>query len=143
LGPAPFMPIKCLYYKRKLLVNIRPRDSCRGIFKNMEIMTLYSQYIYSLLLYTINNKYLFNTINEIHKYKTRSHNNLHLPVVTLTKFNKGVYISGIKISNHLPQSIKSLANDEKSFKSALKRFLYHNSFYSMNEYYQYKENKRV
>jgi hypothetical protein len=109
----------------------------------MEIMTLYSQYIYSLLLYAINNKYLFSTNNDIHKYQTRSHNNLHLPAVNLTKFNKGVYISGIKIFNHLPQSIKILANNEKSFKSTLKTFLYHHSFYSMNEYYQYKENKRV
>jgi hypothetical protein len=25
----------------------------------------------------------------------------------------------------------------------LKRFLYHHSFYSMNEYYQYKEDRRI
>ena len=140
------MLTKCSYYKRKLLeliTNTRPRDSCREIFKNMEIMTLYSQYIYSLLLNTINNKHLFNTKNEINKYKTRSNNNLHLPVVNLKKFNKGAYISGIKVFNNLPQSIKILANNEKSFKSTLKRFLYHHSFYSMNEYYQYKEDKRV
>jgi hypothetical protein len=68
------------------------------MFKKMEIMTLcvYSQYIYSLLLYTVNNKYLFNTNNEIHKYETRSLNNLRLPAVNLTKCNKGAYISGIK-----------------------------------------------
>jgi hypothetical protein len=58
----------------------------------MEMMMLYSQYIYSLLLYTINNKYLFNTNNDIHRYKTRSLNNLHLPAVNLTKCNKGAYI---------------------------------------------------
>jgi hypothetical protein len=40
-------------------------DSCREVFKNMEIMILYSQYIYSLILYTVNNKYLFSTNNEI------------------------------------------------------------------------------
>jgi hypothetical protein len=28
------------------ITNTRPRDSCREVFKNMEIMTLYSQYIY-------------------------------------------------------------------------------------------------
>jgi len=48
---------------------------------NMEIMTLYSQYIYSLILYTFNNKYLFNTNNEIHKYRARYNNNLHLQIV--------------------------------------------------------------
>jgi hypothetical protein len=123
----------------RIITNTRPRDSCMEIFKKIEIMTLYYQYIYSLLLYTINNKYLFNTNNEIHKYKTRSLNNLHLPAVNLTKCNKGAYISGIKVFNHLPQAIKMLVTDERSFKSAMKRFLYHHSFYSMNEYYQFNE----
>jgi hypothetical protein len=123
-------------------MNTRPRDSCREIFNKMEIMTLYSQYIYSLILYTVNNIYLFNTNNEIHKYKTRSLNNFHLPAVNLTKCNKGAYISGIKVFNHLPQAIK-MVTDERCFKSALKRFLYNNYFYSRNEYYQYNADIRV
>jgi len=65
----------------------------------MEIMTLYSQYIYLIVLYTVNNKHLFDTNNEIHKHKTRNNNNnnnnLHLPIANLSKFNKGAYISGI------------------------------------------------
>jgi hypothetical protein len=109
----------------------------------MEIITLYSQYIYSLHLYTINNKYLLNTNNEIHKYKTRSLNNLHLPAVNLTKCNKGAYISGINVFNHIPQAIKMLVTYERSFKYALKRFLYHQPFYFMNEYYQFNEDRRV
>ena len=105
-------------------------------------MTLYSQYIYSLVLYTINNKQLFDTNNEIHNYKTRN-NNLHRPISNLSKFNKGAYLSGIKVFNHLPQYIKALTNDHKYFKSTLKRFLYHHTFYSMNEYYEYKEEGRI
>ena len=85
----------------KIITNTRPRDSCREVFKCMEIMTLYSQYIYSLVLYTIDNKHLFDTNNEIHKYKTRNNNNLHLPKPNLSKFNKGAYISSIKVFNHL------------------------------------------
>jgi len=53
---------------------------------------LYSQYIYSLVLYTINNKHLFDANNEIHKYKNRNNNNLHRPIANLSKFNKGAYI---------------------------------------------------
>ena len=68
----------------------------------MEIMTLYSQNIYSLFLYGINNKHLFDENNEIHEYKTRINNNLHLPIANLSKFNKGAYISGIKVLNHIP-----------------------------------------
>jgi hypothetical protein len=76
----------------RIITNTRPRDSCREVFKSMEIMTLYSQYIYSLVLYTVNNKHLFDTNNEIHKYKTRNNNNLHHPITKLSKFNKEAYI---------------------------------------------------
>jgi len=70
------------------------------------------------------------------------YNNLHRPIANLSKFNKGAYISSIKVLNHLPQYIKALTNNHKYFKSTLKRFLYHHSFYSMNEYYKYKEDRR-
>jgi len=75
----------------RIITNTRPRDSCREVFKSMEIMTLYSQYIYSLVLYAINNKHIFDTNNEIHKYKTRNNNNLHLPIANLSKFNKELF----------------------------------------------------
>jgi len=68
----------------RIITDTSPRDSCREGFKNMEIMTLYSQYIYLLILYRVNNKHLFNTNNEIHKYKTRYNNNLHLPIPNLS-----------------------------------------------------------
>jgi hypothetical protein len=126
-----------------IMTNTRPRDSCREIFKNMEIVALYSQYIYLLILYTVNNEHLFNTNNEIHTHRTRYNNSLHLPEVNLSKFKKEPFISGVKAYNHLPQYLKILANDQKSFKSTLNRFLYHHSFYSMEEYYEYKEDRNV
>jgi hypothetical protein len=106
-------------------------------------MMLYSQYTHSLILYTVNNKYLFNTNNKIHKFRTRYNNNLHLPIANLPKFNKGAYIACVKVFNHFPQHIKALTNDQKCFKSTLKRVLYHHSFYSIDEYYEYKEDRRV
>jgi len=38
----------------KIITNTRPRDSCREVFKNMEIMTLYSQYIYIFISFIHN-----------------------------------------------------------------------------------------
>jgi hypothetical protein len=124
----------------RIITNSGVRESCREVFKNMQIM-MYSQYIFSLILLTVNNKHLFTPNNELHKYEARNNTNLHLPTVNITKFNKGPYISGSKAFNHLPQHIKILANDMKSFKSSLKRFLYHHSFYSIEEYYEYNEEK--
>jgi hypothetical protein len=100
LGGSSYYATKVFLLQKKIIriiTNTRSRDSCRKAFKNMEIMTLYSQYIYSLVLYTINNKHLFDTNNKIHKYKTTSNSNLHLPVANLSKFNTGAYISGIKV----------------------------------------------
>jgi hypothetical protein len=106
----------------------------------MQIMT-YSQYISSLILFPVNNKHLFTPNNEIHKYKTRNNTNLHLPTVNITKFYEGPYLSGSKSFNHLPRHIKILAKDMKSFKSSLKRFLYLRSFYSIEEYFEYNDDK--
>ena len=69
-------------------------------------MPMYSQYIYSLILHTVNNKHLNNTNTKFHKYRTRYNHNLHLPIVHLYKFMKGAYFSGIEVFNHLPDYIK-------------------------------------
>ena len=120
----------------RIITNSRVRESCRETLKNMQTMTLYSHYIFSLILFTVKNKHLFTPNNEVHKYNTRNNTNLHLPTVNITKFYKGPYISGSEAFNHLPRHIKILANDMKSFKTSLKRFLYHHSFYSVEEYYE-------
>ena len=59
----------CIFPKKiiRIITNIRPRDSCSEVFKSIQIMTLYSQYIYSLVSYTINNKHPFDANKEIHK----------------------------------------------------------------------------
>jgi hypothetical protein len=92
------------------------------------------------ILFTINHKHLFTINNEIHEYNTRNNNNLHPSLSKLTKFKNGPYIMGIKVFNHLPQFLKASVHNPKQFRSSLKRFLYHHHFYSMEEYYEYKEN---
>jgi hypothetical protein len=84
-----------------------------------------------------NKKHLFSTNYQIHSVHTRSKTNLHPPIANLTKFQKGVYYSGIKIINNLPHNIKELANEIKLFKNALKRFLFINYFYNSEEYFNY------
>ena len=59
---------------------------------------------------------------------------LYVPAANLTICQKGVYYQGIKIYNHLPKTIKDLSGDKNKFKLALKRYLLHNSFYSLKEY---------
>jgi len=125
----------------RILSNIGARKSCNEAFKNLEIMTLHSQYIFSLIIFTVDNKHLFTPNNEIHRYSTRNNSNLNLPTINLSKFYKGPYISGTKAFNHLPLYLKLLVSDVKCFKISLKRFLYHHSFYLVKEYYKHNEDK--
>jgi len=79
---------------------------------------------------------------EINKYRTSHNKNLHLPIINLSKFNKGAYFSGIQVFNHLPEYIKNVSNNQKCCTSTLKRFLYQHSFSSIEEYFKYKENRK-
>jgi hypothetical protein len=112
----------------RIITNSRMKDSCRELFQRLEILPLYSQYIFSLSIFVIKTKHLHNTNNQIHSAHTRFKTNLHPPIANLTKFQKGLYYSGIKIFKNLPHDIKDLANQIILFWIALKRFLLTNSF---------------
>jgi len=112
----------------RIITSSRTRDSCGELFIKLEILPIYSQYIFSISIYVIKNKHLFYTNNQIQTIHTRFQTNLHPPTANLTKFQKAVYYSAIKIFNKLPHNIKDLANDISPFRNALKRFLLGNSF---------------
>jgi hypothetical protein len=144
----------------RIITNSRMRNSCRELFKKLEILPLYSQYIcgkthmssyllpspqfhipphiLSISIFVVKNKHLFYTNKQIHSIHTRSTTNLHPLTAHLTQFQKGVYYSAFKIFNNLPHDIKDLASEVIPFQNALKRFLLIHSFYNSDEYYNYK-----
>ena len=79
---------------------------------------------------------MFSTNSKVHTINTRHRSDLHSPSTNLTKYQKGVYYSGIKIFIHLPKNIKNLSWNVKKFKLASKRFLLMGSFYSL-EYFDW------
>jgi len=89
-------------------------------------------------MFVVKNKDIFKTNSEVHSFNTRTHYDLHIPPANLTVYQNGAWHSGIKIYNYLPPTIKQLSNDISKFKPALKRFLYSNSFYTLEEYYSWK-----
>ena len=122
----------------RIITNSGNKDSCRDLFKKLNILPLQSQYIFSPLMFVVKNKDLFITNSDVHSFNTRSHYDLHIPAGNLAVFQNGVWYSGIKIYNHLPPTIKQQSYDISKFKAALKRFLYTNSFYTLEEYYSWK-----
>ena len=89
-------------------------------------------------MFVVKNKNFFKTNSEVHKFTTRYNHDLHIPIANLTLFQHGVWYSGIKIYNQLPLPLKELSNDIPKFKVALHRFLLENSFYTLEEYYNWK-----
>jgi hypothetical protein len=90
-------------------------------------------------MFIVNNRNLFLDSAELYTIKTRNNYSLHPPLFHLTKYQKGVHYAGVRVFNHLPTRIKSIANDTKVFKMTLKKFLLENSFYSMDEFFNFKE----
>jgi hypothetical protein len=90
-------------------------------FQRIKNLAVLCQYIFSILLFVIKNNEIFLTNSEIHSIRTRYSANLHPPLLHLTKAQKGVYFSAIKIYNLLPQRIKKLSGNANKFKVTLKK----------------------
>jgi hypothetical protein len=92
------------------------------------------------MMFLARNRELFVINGNVHNFPTRSHNDLHLPTANPSVFQKGVYFSGVKIFNNLPTDLKQTFYNVYKFKRAIKRFLVDSFFYSLEEYYNWKEN---
>ena len=113
------------------------KDSCRKLFTSMEILPLPSQYIFLLLWFVIKYKDLFTTSDKFHNLCTRRHHNFHQPSVNLKKYQTGVYYMGIKTFNSLPSYLKKEFTNPTKFVTLAKNFLCENSFYSLEEYFNF------
>ena len=84
----------------------KDNDSCREFFKQLNVLPLSAQNIYSLLMFVVNNKNLFMDNAGLYSIKTRKSYNFHFPSPHLTVFQKGVYYADIKVFNYLPHIYK-------------------------------------
>jgi hypothetical protein len=124
---------KSILYPKENHQNKR-RASCRELFKKFNILPLVSKFLPSLSSFVVDNIEKFQTNPNIHNINTRYRYNLHVSNTNLSKYQKGVYYSGIKLFNNLPPTIKSLNHDIKKFKPALKEYLLSHSFYSVEKF---------
>jgi hypothetical protein len=83
-------------------MHARYTDSCHPLFKKFNILSLYSQYIFSLSTFVVKSTDAFKLNSAIHSISTRQGSDLQSPTTNLTKAQKGEYYFGIKIFNNLP-----------------------------------------
>jgi hypothetical protein len=79
-------------------------------------------------MFVVKKRDLFKMNSDVHICNMRSNQDLHLPSVNLTVFQKGGWYSGITFYDHLPLTLKRLSYDIPGFKGALNKFLATNSF---------------
>ena len=119
----------------RIIMGCGYRESCRELFKELKILTLSSPYIFSLLLFVVNKRDYFVSNSVYHNINTRPKKKLCLPQLSMSRYQKGVYNSGINIFNGLPKASKNISSKPKKFKIALKHYLLTHSFYSLDEFF--------
>ena len=84
------------------------RVTCCPLFKELNILPLYSQYILSLSTFIVKNTDAFKSNSAIHCIDTRQGFDLHPSTINLSKSQKAVYYCEIKIFKNVQLSIKQL-----------------------------------
>lgn len=116
----------------RMIFNISPLASCRPLFLKHKILPVPCIYIYRCLLHIRNNVEKFRKLSSFHCYQTRNEQTLCLPLHKTTKFESSPSYKGIKLFNHLPNSIKAL--NVNKFKKTVKMSLLNKTYYSIVEY---------
>jgi len=122
----------------RIMIGCKNRVSCRNLFRSLEVLAFVSQYILSLTLYVVKKKNLFILYSENCTKSSRQFNNFYQPITNLTIYQMGVNYMCIKIFHNLPPYIKDISNNVRKFEICVKWFLHVHSFYSIEEYIQYK-----
>ena len=98
------------------------RTSCRTLFHKLGILTLTSQYIFSLLQYVVKNSNLFSLNKNIHSFNIRQQSNFHQPFAHLRKYQLEPYNMGIKLFNTLLSTLKIESHNPSRFRTLQKNF---------------------
>ena len=108
-------------------------SSCRHRFKKLEILNIPSLYIYSLMLFAVDNLHYFQTNSPVHNINTRYNNQLHVPSVTLSAIQMHYLLCCQDIQQITNLNCRT-KNDKSVFQSALRKYLLTYAFYSKEEF---------
>lgn len=123
-----------LLQKRALRVifNKNTKESCRPLFPELKVMTVYNLFIYRTLIFLRSNIDLYQTRSDIHSFNTRNKDKLDYTRCRLSVSSNTCFFNGINIFNKLPLEARKLPINR--FKSCIHRWLLNRPFYSVNEF---------
>ncbi|KAG7296652.1 hypothetical protein JYU34_000923 [Plutella xylostella] len=108
------------------------RDSLRELFKEINILTVPCQFIFSNLMYVRKNISTFDTIGSNHDINTRNKHKLAFPAMRLAKVNKSFLGYCIRFYNKLPAEVAQMP--ENKFKCYIKEKLSKKAYYKIDDY---------
>lgn len=115
----------------RYILGLKCRDSCRGKFKELNIMTMVCEFIYQNILYVRQNLDNMTFNKDIHNFNTRHKNNIVLPQTRLAKIAKSYLFISIKLYNKIPVDIRNMNDIE--FMTCIKHHLIAKSYYKLDE----------
>ena len=83
-------------------------SSCKKWLKKLESLHIPSLYIYSLMLFVVDNLHYFQTNSCVHKINTRHKNHLHIPSVRPAAIQRGTTYSAVRYSTNYPLESQDL-----------------------------------
>lgn len=113
-----------------------PMDSCRPLFKKLNLLTLTSMYIRAAAIFVKEHSDYFEAVPEATSLRLRAkadNYKFNLPRCRLQMVKRNAHVNIINIFNNLPISLKELPLS--MFKKKLTVWLINNNFYSLSEYY--------
>nr|CAI5850099.1 unnamed protein product [Callosobruchus analis] len=131
-GNASFSQLQKVFIIQKAavrgIVNARPVEHCKDIFKRFKIITLFGLIIFENLMYIKNNTDKHVQLSSVHNYETRGKNRLIQPRRRVNKSK----ILGIQLYNALPHEISNLPTS--AFKRKVKHLLKDIAPYKIDDY---------
>ena len=115
---------KRIFQEQKRIIRIMTgstsRISCKTLFQKLEILTLTSQYILSLMRFLSSNLEIYKFITSVHNINITLKLKLQKPAARLTMYQRSVYYNSINIHNKLPDDLADLVSNKKCFLLQLK-----------------------
>jgi len=116
----------------RIMLHLEQYDSVKEHFANLGIMTVYSLYIYHIIIHVKERFGDLPKLGESHQYPTRNKDKLCLVNHRLQYYCKKPSYMGSKCYNNLPTEILQQTNINK-FKAKLKLYLMGGAYYSVEE----------
>lgn len=128
--------IKILRLQKKAIrtiTKLNTQDSVKEHFAKLGIFTIYSLYIFEVIMLVRKNRNSLPRLGSTHEYKTRNREKFVTPNHTTEFYNKKPSFAGIKFTKYIPRDLLAIDND-KIFKKHFKKWLINKAFYSFEEF---------